>query len=201
MNIGGNIRYFNLQDWWLAVFSEKERRYIEEKYHPMMSSSEDVSLTQGKILYSNQTAAQFLWGLASWFTGPQDRELGRKLLEKAQDLNNSQSGIINILDEHFILSSMIPIYYRDRDKPAMLEKAMLACRKQIDISLQSAKAFLKEYPGDPLPSHRGYEQLAIILYKQGNYLEAIQLCEQAKRQNWSGDWDKRIERYSIKIGK
>ena len=42
--------------------------------------------------------------------------------------------------------------------------------------------------------HTGYEQLAIILEKQREYDEAIDLCKQAQKQTWSGEWDKRIER-------
>lgn len=102
----------------------------------------------------------------------------------------------NGLDEHFKISEEIVSCYRQRDKiPGMLEKAIEACRKQIDLSLRAAQLFKDEYPNQPLPCHVGYDQLVIIYSKQSKYKEAIDLCKQAKEQGWCGDWDKRIKRY------
>jgi hypothetical protein len=44
-----------------------------------------------------------------------------------------------------------------------------------------------------IPEHTGYTQLVIILKKQKKYSEIINLCEQAKKEGWAGDWDKRID--------
>lgn len=102
-----------------------------------------------------------------------------------------------VLDKHFELSENIPLYYKNREVEG-LEKTIEACRQQIELACQAKAAFLEKYPWQPLPSHRGYEQLAIILGKQGKHGEAIQVCEQAKGEGWSGDWDTRIERYKGK---
>jgi hypothetical protein len=64
-----------------------------------------------------------------------------------------------------------------------------------------AWTFFKEYKESPLPSHKGYQQLAIILEKQGKLEEAIKLCKQAAEQGWAGDWEKRVERYRKKVTK
>ena len=95
----------------------------------------------------------------------------------------------------------ISIYYKDRDKPEYLEKAVQACEQQIELAPKAAAAFKAEYRDSPLPSHRGYQQLAIILEKQKNFEEAIELCEWAGKQGWAGDWDKRIERCKKKLEK
>ncbi len=50
-----------------------------------------------------------------------------------------------------------------------------------------------------MPSHTGLRQLAIIREKDGEFDAAIQLCRQAKKDGWSGDWDKRIERLEAKL--
>jgi tetratricopeptide (TPR) repeat protein len=102
-----------------------------------------------------------------------------------------------VLDKHFQLSENIPLLYKKREEEG-LEKTIEACKQQIDLALQAKAEFLKEYPWQPLPSHRGYEQFAIILDKQGRFDEAINICEQAKAEGWAGDWDKRIERYKVK---
>lgn len=99
-----------------------------------------------------------------------------------------------ILDKHFQLSESIPLLYKKREEEG-LEKTIEACKQQIELASQAKAEFFKEYPWQPLPSHRGYEQLAIILDKQRRLGEAIKICERAKAEGWAGDWDKRIERY------
>lgn len=198
--IEGYIGYFGLVDWWLSEFTPEERSHIEDVYHPMGSDPDKKPLTQGVFDYTSATASSALSGAASWFLGPNDRHIAKKLLEKAWELNRDSETIKikNILDAHFILSEMITVYYRDREDPAMFTKAVDACRKQIALAPQAKKEFLKEYPTQALPSHRGYEQLIIILDKKGEAQEAIVLCNQAKEQGWDGDWDRRIERYEKK---
>lgn len=200
--IGGYIGLFDLTDWWLTEFSEEERKHMENAYHPMGHPPDENSLTEGSITSTSNTASNFLNGFSSWFTGPEYRHLARKILQKAQELNKqADGGKINVLDEHFVLSEMIPMYYRDREKDGMLDKAIDACKKQISLAPQSKLAFLKEYPNQALPGHRGYEQLVIILDKQEKIEEAIALCKQAKEEGWSGDWNSRTERYSNKLKK
>lgn len=192
---GGYIGYFGLDNWWLSEFSDDGRKLMENLYHPMGKDPNEKSLTEGVITYTSLTASNFLNGLSSWFTGPEHRDLARKILKKAEEINRTETGIKSVLDEHFNLSETIPVYYRDREKPGMLDKAMDACKKQIELAPLAARQFLKEYPGQPLPTHRGYEQLVIILAKEGKYGEAVELCQQAKKQGWAGDWENRIDRY------
>lgn len=188
--IEGELGYYGLVDWWLTTFSEEERKHIEDVFHPLGANPGSKPLTEGKIDYSSQNAAGLLHSLAGWFNKPEDREIARKIIEKAEEL--AQNGK-DILDSHFTLQQEIEIYYRDRDTdPTALGKAIKACEQQIKIAPEAAKAFLKEYPGQSLPAHVGYTQLAIILKKQGEYKKLIEVCEQAKKQGWSGDWDKRI---------
>lgn len=98
------------------------------------------------------------------------------------------------MDLHFTLHSIVEIYYPDRDsEPNALDKAIKACEEQIGIAPQVAEEFLKEYPSQALPAHTGYNQLIIILKKQGNYEKAIELCNQAREQGWNGDWENKIE--------
>lgn len=199
--IEGNIGYFGLEKWWLSEFTEEERKHIEDTYHPFGLSPDSKPLTEGKITSTSMTAAGLLNCLAGWFNNPEYRHIARKMLKKAQEVNKVTSSLKNVLDEHFTLSEMIPVYYRDREKDDMLEKTIDACKQQIVLAPQAARSFLVEYPKQPLPSHRGYEQLVIIFNKQDDLVEAIQLCEQAKAEGWAGDWDNRIARYKKKLKK
>lgn len=76
--------------------------------------------------------------------------------------------------------------------------AIMSCRAQIEIQDEAAKRWLSEYPGDTLPAHTGYTQLAIILEKENRFEEAISLIEEAKVNGWNGDWDNRIARLKKK---
>ena len=95
---------------------------------------------------------------------------------------------------HFFYQSKLEIYYRHRNNDLdALDKAIEGCNQQIKIAPQAAKAWKDEY-NDPLPLHKGYEQLAIILEKQEKFDEVIKLCKEAMTQGWNGSWEKRIER-------
>ena len=97
---------------------------------------------------------------------------------------------------------MIEVYYRERDSdPSALNAAIQACEQQIRLAPRAAQAFRTAYPGQPLPSHAGFTQLAIIREKQKNYPDAIRLARLAKEQDWAGDWEKRIVRCQRKQNK
>jgi hypothetical protein len=99
-----------------------------------------------------------------------------------ESLKNDEVGV---LDPHFAYSSMIPIYYGDRDTdPEALDLAIHACQNQIVLAVQAGAQWTAESPDGPLPSHRGFTQLAIIREKEGNYSEAIKLSQDALRQGW-----------------
>jgi hypothetical protein len=186
--VDGKIAFYNLQEWWQNSFLDEERNTILSLYSPMGLKPD--SLIHGKIQSSNQTVVAFLSQLSSWFKKPENRKIGYKIIEKAESLVSEKTPI---LDKHFLYQAKLDIYYRNRETDDFaLSIAMEACNQQIEISLDAKKAFLKEYSG--IPSHKGFEQLCIILEKQKKVDEVIRLAKLAKEQGWSGDWDKRIER-------
>jgi hypothetical protein len=190
--IKGELGCFGLGDWWLTTFSANERNYIEQKFKPLGGNSRP--LTHGKILETTQTASNLLMALAGWFEKAEDFSIGKRIVEKA-----IQTAGNNTLDAHFAYGQMIKNSYRVREvDSSALELAIFACKNQIVLAPQAAKAFRRESRSNELPCHAGYEQLAIILEKQKDYSGAIQLCNQAKEQGWNGDWDKRIARYKQK---
>lgn len=187
--IKGLIGYFGLEGWWHSEFSEDERQHITATFQPLGSSGD--SLTSGDISYTSQTAVGLLHNLAGWFSKEKDRPLAHKLLKKAEELSVTED---SVLDVHFLYGQKLEIYYKDRDIPGYLEKAVEACRQQIALAEKAAKAFQKEYKDSPLPGHKGYQQLAIILEKQEKFDETVELCRNAEKQGWAGDWAKRIAR-------
>ncbi len=193
--IKGYIGYFGLSDWWLSAFTEQERIQIEQVYTPVGGGV--GHLTQSEITSTTARVSMFLSSLSSWFRKTEkDRDIARRILKKALEMGDPQNDILGL---HFTWQALIEVWYRDRDcMSEAIEEAILACFGQIGIAEQAAKQFKKEYPRNQLPSHVGYTQLTIIYDKQGRYDEAIQIAQQAKKQEWNGDWDARIQRYEKK---
>lgn len=197
--IKGEIGYFGLEEWWLSVFSDDERRYISQRYQPLGSSGD--TLTSANISYTSETVVGFLQNLASWFSGKNDRPIGYKILAKVEELADDKTPV---LARHFLYQTKLELHYKDRENPDHREQAIAACLQQIRLSLEARDAFKAEYAAfgnAPLPSHRGYQQLAIILEKEMKYREVIELCTEADKQGWSGDWQHRIERCRKKLAK
>lgn len=104
-----------------------------------------------------------------------------------------------ILDLHFAIMASINEHYRNRQNPNEYHMAIVSCRAQIRIQHEAGGKWLRDYPGDTLPAHTGYTQLAIILEKEKRFEEAIALIEEAKANGWSGDWDSRMKRLRSKV--
>lgn len=222
--VGGAIAYHGLTDWWLTSFTPEEREYITDRYKPF-GDPRPRPLTEGLVREvrhadgSPSDATDLLTSLAGWFNNPRDRHLAKQMLLHAEALSAGS----RVLTRHFLYSQMIEVFYRDRDTdPRALSIAIRACEQQIALAPQAIKAFRRDYerlnkrladfdrragrkPDPPppfqLPSHRGYKQLCIIREKEGNLTEALRLARQALRQGWSGDWERRIERYQRKLSK
>lgn len=193
--IGGEIAYYNLTDWWLKTFSKQEQDYIVKTFQPLGGSG--IDLIKGEIQYSSGSVVSLLSNLAGWFKNDKDREIGYKLLDKAEKLIADNTDTLSI---HFFYQNKLEFYYRFREiDQESLNIAIEACKKQIELSPSAILAFKKEYEHEKLPMHTGYEQLVIILEKQSKFNEVIALCEKAKNQGWGGDWDKRIERCMKKM--
>lgn len=183
----GLIGYLDLSDWWFASFTDDERRTIRRVYKPVGGCDIDG----GRVDYSDFTPLTFLTGMAGWFAKDELRALAYRILDRAEQYVSSAKDPVDV---HFFYQTQIEIFYRDRDTQDGLNRAIQACRQQIACAPTTAKCFKREYRGEPLPCHKGYTQLAIILESQKNYKETIQVCSEAKKRGWDGDWDKRIER-------
>jgi len=198
--IDGPIKYYDLINWWQSAFTEEERARMIAVYQPMGSgigmgaenSAPENHLTEGDLEWSSADILGFLSTLAGWFNNKHDRLIAKKILDKAASFIPETKSILSV---HFLYQALIETYYPDRDNPDALSSAIEACKNQIKIAGAAAKAFRREYPQDQqLPGHKGYEQLAIIFEKQSDYEEAINTCQKAMKQGWSGDWQHRIER-------
>ena len=167
--VNGVIAYLNLQEWWLNELTDNERNLILEKA---------PGIIEGNISSTSRTAVSFITGMVGMFAKPQEvRSSGYKLIKKAESLIDSST---NALDIHFLYSTKVEFSYKDRETLENgLENSIHACNQQIEFAPTAAKSFKKSYNSSPLPSHKGYTQIAIIMEKQKNYNEVIRLCKKA----------------------
>lgn len=195
--VGGEIKYFGLEDWWFSTFTKEERQTVQKLFQPMGGAG--CPLTDGKVTGTSATASQSLHVLASWPDLAQNRSLIMRFLDKAEELAVRDGPATDL---HFTLMHKMTLHYKDRDNHEdALNCAISCCIRMIEIAPKVAAEMKREYPTRPLPTHPGFQQLTIIYDKQGRIQEAIDLCEEAMRQEWNGDWDKRIARYKKKLGK
>jgi tetratricopeptide (TPR) repeat protein len=205
--VRGRIGHFGLAAWWLTEFTEEERRTIQSRYGRWVSASDPTHeatafdgrymLVEAEGSQSGGTAAFFLANLAEWLNTPSTRDLARRVLEKAEAVCS------DALDRHIVYQVLIPVSYKDRHKDRMyLEAAISACHKQIAVAQEAIQEW-GQRRGGIVPTHKGYEQLAIIREKEGNYKEAIRLSRKAMEQGWGwkAQWDRRIERCERKLAK
>ncbi len=208
----GYIGGYGLTEWWFSTFTEEERQYIEFAFQPMgisisvgrQDADQDSLLTGSRGLQISGRAGSFLANLAEWLNKPECRHLAHRVIEKAEAVAT------DVLEKHDVYQVAIVINYRDREKgPQFLRTAVALCEKQIRLGPQAIKAWnerrrhLRGRQGlHQLPTHKGFEQLAIIHEKAGNFLEAIRLAREAKRQGWEGgDWEGRIARCERRLSK
>jgi hypothetical protein len=191
----GFIKYFGLTDWWLATFTEKEREKIVSTFQPLGLSPDPLIV--GDITHASGTAAGLLSALSGWFRKREYKSIACRIIEKAEELAPQAE----ILERHFLYQAKIQTYYpfRDEDDFSLL-RAIEACEQQIKMSLEAAKAFREKYRGE-LPAHIGYQQLAIIREKQGDFESAINISRKACGEGWAGDWKDRVERCKKKAAK
>ncbi len=203
----GYIGHFGLTQWWFSAFSEEERQYIELAYQPLvvsiqvgpdrLNADEDSLLTGARGLRVSWRAGTFLANLAEWLNRPESRHLARRVLERAEAVAEDP------VEKHDVYQVMIPVYYRDRGKsPEFLEKAIAACYRQIANAAESIRNWGGWHSG-VVPTHKGYEQLAIIREKEPNYAEALRPSQEAINQGWGPrrGWELRIERLTRRLAK
>jgi hypothetical protein len=193
--VAGFIGHLGLSEWWFNTFTEDERNYINYRVRNMRAGPN--ALVEGtSITSTHPNVSSFLSNLTFWFRKPQDNSIARRIALKAFELAE------DVEDIGWSLAWIIRLYYYARDQlPDALERVISACKQYIEIAPLLAEKHKKKYPRLSLGKHEGYNRYTILLEKSRNYSEAIQLCEEAKRQGWKGDWDKRIERCTKRLSK
>lgn len=181
----GFIAFHRLEDFWEALS-------VEEK--ELLRSDVGDDIDSGDVHFNSASASHFLQGIAFNILSKKEYKLAEKLLNKALELNPDP------VDEHFIYNTAIKLYYKQRDqRPDALEKCKQHCERDIELFPK----FMEAYDDDTPPRIPAFQQLAIILEKEGKYDEAIEVCEKALeyglKDGTKGGFEGRIEKYRKKL--
>jgi hypothetical protein len=165
--IGGEIAYYGLVDWWLTSFTVGEREQVEARYMPIAVSIGGHeggfmirgSLTTGEITFAKQrSAAQFLFTLSdSFFQSPEERYLGLVIRAKAMTLtaDNPIIGPGYVDGRHF---STFVEEVKQLKREKKYEEALVLLHR-----LQIASAGIGQKAGTALPTPTWYtEQTHIV---------------------------------------
>lgn len=191
--IGGELGYFSLADWWRSTFSTSERQRMEALFLGPEIPAGARPLTRDRGVLSVQTAAGLLVLLADKLSNqPKDRSLACRVLAEAESRATAAGDLLGL---HFTYQQIIRTHLRWKGEfRDALDLAFSACYKQMRISAHVIDVFKERYPNEPLPTHMGYLHAASILEQQGRYTSALEICKQAQSEGWSGDWPLRIQR-------
>lgn len=197
--MGGYISYYKLDKWFNSEFSKKEQDYMIMTYNPLSISVGDNSESVNVLTKGNHSStdctSMFLATLIGWFYKKEYTELCLKIANKAEEINDIENA--PLLEKHFYYQKLIEFYYKLRSSEECLAKVLNYCKLSMEIAPAVAVAMKEDFP--VLPRHVAYEQLAIIQKKMKNWDMVILICEKAKKEKWTGEWDKRIQEAKIKL--
>ena len=194
----GQLRHLGLTGWWNSAFSPAERDYLEAALRTLVLPANSKSLTKGREPTAFQTAASLLTALADQLSErAQDRDLASRVLAKAEHRALAEDDTLGL---HFVYDQMIRLHSHWNDTFAdARDLAFAACRKQVRLAPQAARALRQRHPGERLPTHLGYLLASVTLEQVEAYEPAIELCRRAQSEGWTGDWPLRILQLNKKL--
>jgi hypothetical protein len=134
---------------------------------------------------------------AALLIAAQERSERKSDFKKREAERAAKDAIVNLF---YAAAEEMKHWYGLRDsEPYALNKAIAAARNQVTLNQSFIDQRRKDYGEDlRLPRHYGFERLAILAEQEHRFDDGIALCEQAESEGWPGDWQKRIDRMSVK---
>lgn len=111
----------------------------------------------------------------------QDDEKAKQLLHLAYEAAEE-----NPFDKHSWYNEAVEYYYslKQTEGREALEKCKELCKEGIAFAPEALEAFKEEYHGESLldfipPNIQAFKRLAVIYEEEGEYSQAIEVCDQA----------------------
>lgn len=186
--------------WFAATFTAAQAQHMREVFQPLGTGPVSI---ESVLTGPSDRVVMDLGSLIGWFDNPRDWDVYavpilRRLVELLGQLGPSWSGSVEHL--HFAYQAVMGAAYKLREDPYWLEAVVWAARAQVSIAPKVAAAMRREYRGQPLPRHVGFERLAILADKAGDDQEVLRLCQVATAGGWAGTWEKREAKARKRLG-
>ncbi len=169
LSVGGYIKYYSLENWWLTEFDKDERKFIAEKV------KNSINLIEGNIGFSSQLKVDFLSGLLTWFRKESDKPIAEKIKKKLEEISDKEP-----LDKKGYYKGRHYSSYsediKDLIRDGNLEKAEILLYHCVDATEAESK---KEASG---VAPFFYDKLALIYRKQNDLDKEYQILERYSKQ-------------------
>ncbi len=194
----GELGYFGLTNWWNSSFSKAEQTHMEAAFCTSGVPARAKPLTRDRGLVNYPTAAALLTVLGDRLSEKlEDRGLASRVLAQAEERALAENDVVG---RHCVYHQMIRLHSKWKDQCSdAVNLIFAACHKQIQLAPEVAQALRRARPAEPLPTHLGYLQASALLELEGRYEPAIELCHQAEKEGWNGNWSWRIQRMARKM--
>ncbi len=169
----GLLGYLGLTDWFNSL-DDSERNKIMKYY-----GVDKDELFEVELLYSGETREGFVAKIARGALYHKDLEFALNYLEM---INPDQWPVD---DTHFFYQSLIPLFYRLRDKDKRaLDMTIYYCKKNIELIKEHKEELLDCFSSIPnfgkqFPAIDCFRYLAIIYQNDGKIDKAIEVCQDA----------------------
>jgi hypothetical protein len=187
------IEHLGLADFWDTLTAKEQSLLVE--WNKSYKNERNIIANTTDNSSGIPSARAFLDTMAGWAVSKREYNFARSLLGYAEKSNGT------IVELHFVYCHSVELYYKERSCPDALEKAKEYCMKDIEL-FPAYKAPLKKASGR-IPPPSSFVQLAIIYEKEGNYKQAIDICQLAINYKLSdgtkGGYARRLARLRKKL--
>jgi hypothetical protein len=146
--------------WWFRALRKRGRVRTDPAHQTQTDDGETFVCREGKHI----AADEVFWARASG-------DLAR--MESAVELET------NRIDRHFLLLQLCKETYRQRNDPSMRMRFLKYARQHMTEFPELASSLKMEFDGI-LPRVPTFQQLATVLTEDGEFDEAIRVCERAQ---------------------
>lgn len=172
----GEIKRYNLQDWWFDKLNKKDRNEIKKS----LNKNIQKELITEEVIYSELQLLAFI------IRKLETKSL--KLFEKIRDagfIEIETKNDITIKDEYNFYSSLIYSLSNLENGNDVEDEIIKYCKKSIELSDKIIGNIGKD---ENLPEHIGFINLIEIYKNNKNLLAALELCYKGYFQGWKGDY-------------
>lgn len=218
----GYIGLFSLDKWWNEELNNDDRiwllnNYERELYNPLEKYDKESGrylLLEIESLNLNDTKNYFIYGVLCCALGSNSsKAINYNLALKIIDIQE-HTNIDDAFSVHLSYGAMADWYYKQREKPIFLNRAIEFYKKQISISKEAMEWYLEDNKRlekllkrkieSVMPQNKGYNQLIMIYEKEKQYTKIITICKKAMLEGWARDkysesWNDVIERLNKKL--